>query len=508
MLDIFRCFLQVSGMSPISFHLQHLSEQQILDNVEVILLGDDPLDQARYNELMTQHHYLKTDVLVGEQLRYIAVIEGQWLALLSWSAASKHLQFREKWVGWDDRQRRRRLAMIANNSRFLILPGVNYPNMASKVLALNCHALSAHWQKKYNHPILVVESFVDSQLFRGTCYKAQGWTLLGKTKGFERCRQDYYTEHKRPKQLWVREIHTDACQILCATKLPQHLQAVEDKVIPLPTHSTKELGNLLKMSREIPDWRGRKGRDYPLPTLVSIIVLATICGVVRGQRDLAAFAEKLTQPQLRALRSYYGKDKRYHAPKETTFQRILAGLDPVAFEKVLRTWEIKVRGIEADLGEDTLIAIDGKTQRGSDPEVGDKLKPQIVSALSLPSTHVLGSVLVEKKTNEIPAARELLEKIGPQDGKTMMLDALHSNQQSMRQIYQDNGADYLMPVKGNHPGLQQRAGEQIQPPPKPKTNNIEPSAPAFEIDLNTVGFSPRGIRLTEDPTDAVRYSRK
>jgi len=494
-------------MPKTSFHLPNLKEQQILDRVEVILLGDDPLDRARYKELMSQHHYLKSDSLVGEQLRYVAVVEGQWLALLSWSAASKHLRHREEWIGWDDSQRRRRLALLANNSRYLILPGVNYPNMASKVLALNSSRLSSDWKKKYNHPILAVESFVDSQLFRGTCYKAQGWQQLGETKGFERTQQDYYTEHKRPKQLWVRELKPNACKTLSAEQLPSELQPVEDKMIPLTKHSAKELGNLRIMCREIPDWRGLKGRDYPLPSLIAIIILATISGVVRGQRDLAAFAAKLTQAQLRALRTYYGNDKRYHAPKETTFYRILTQLDPVAFEKVLRAWEIKTRGIEKELGEDTLVAIDGKTQRGSDPESSDRMKPQIVSALSLPSTHVLGSVLVEKKSNEIPAARDLLEKIGPQDGKTIMLDALHSNQQTIRQIHQDNGADYIMPVKANHSGLQKLASEQIQPPPKPNTNETT-TEPEFEIDVASVGFSPKGIKLAEHTTEAVRYRRK
>jgi|GEM_PF-5200039 len=125
-------------------------------------------------------------------------------------------------------------------------------------------------------------------------------------------------------------------------------------MIPLTKHSAKELGNLRIMCREIPDWICLKGRDYPLPSLIAIIILATISGVVRGQRDLAAFAAKLTQAQLRALRTYYGKDKRYHAPKETTFYRILTQLDPVAFEKVLSPDE-EAKGSAKDLEEDEKI---------------------------------------------------------------------------------------------------------------------------------------------------------
>ena len=198
---------------------------QMLEQVTVRLLEPDEQERCRYGELMRRHHYLKGDTLVGEQLRYVAEVDDQWVALLSWSAAAYHLRDREEWIGWNAQQRRRRLALVVNNARFLILPKVDCPNLASRVLALCTARLSADWQQAYDHPVLAVESFVDSQLFRGTCYKAQGWQLLGQTKGFERSRQDYYTEHERPKQLWVRELHPEARRLLCAARLPAALQA-------------------------------------------------------------------------------------------------------------------------------------------------------------------------------------------------------------------------------------------------------------------------------------------
>lgn len=99
------------------------SEQAILDRVEVTLLGEDAAQLARYDALMEAHHCLHNRQLVGERLRYVAVFDGQWLALLSWSAAAYHLKDRDAWVGWSVPQRRRRLALFANNSRFAILPG-------------------------------------------------------------------------------------------------------------------------------------------------------------------------------------------------------------------------------------------------------------------------------------------------------------------------------------------------------------------------------------------------
>ncbi|MCF6311348.1 MAG: ISAs1 family transposase [Verrucomicrobiales bacterium] len=474
-----------------------LTEQQILDQVEIRLLDDNTEDRATYKKLINQHHYLQSDVLVGEQLRYVAVVDGQWVALLSWNAAAQHLRDREKWIGWSHQQRRRRLAFIANNSRFLILPHIKCPNLASRVLALCTSRLSSDWQQAYGHLILAVESFVDSQLFRGTCYKAQGWTLLGQTQGFERNSQDYYVEHNRPKQLWMRQLDSKACHLLSSEILPSELQPTEDKVIPRSDATVKEIRDLWQLCREVPEWRKRKGRDYPLPCLLSIMVLATMSGIIRGQRDLAAFAAKLTQAQLRALRSYPGKDGRYHAPKETTFQRVLAAVDAKSFQEVLQKWEMHQLG-KQDLKNDELIAIDGKAQRGSTPHVADEQKSQLVSALSLPSRRVLATVAVEKKSNEIPAARELLTDIGELDGKLVMLDALHTNQKTLRQIYQENGADYLVPVKGNHAGLEKLAAA-----------HISTTLPQQENDPQESGFPPLDATDTAPPsTPAVRYRRK
>ena len=464
------------GMAKVSFRIPGLNESQMLERVKVRLLDPDGEDRTRYRELMERHHYLKSDVLVGEQLRYVAEIDGQWLALLSWSAAARHLKDREQWLGWTDSQRRRRLALLANNARFLILPGVDCPNLASRLLALNGHRLSDDWQQRYGHPILIVESFVDSQLFRGTSYKAQGWTLLGQTQGYERSRQDYYTAHGRPKQLWVRPLHPEALHWLAADTLPAALQPVEDAVIPRCEATTNDLRDLRQLCRQVPEWRCRKGRDYPLACLLAIMVMATLSGIIRGQRDLAAFAAKLTQRQLRALHSYRKRDGTYDYPKETTFQRILAQLDADAFERVLLQWEDRLLG-NPPSSTDPLIAIDGKAQRGSTPHVKDEQKAQLVSAVSLPGGRVRGTVLVEQKSNEIPAARQLLQKLGPLDGQIVMLDALHSNQETIRQIVQENGADYLLPVKGNHSGLEARAAACLPDPPPPPAKVITTPPP-------------------------------
>jgi hypothetical protein len=191
----------------------------ILDALEVQCL-DTPDPIQDWNRLVCEHHYLENANLVGEQLRYVVTYQGQWVALVGWSAAAFHLKDREQWLRWSPLQRRGRLHLVAQNSRFVVLVDrTHWPNLATRSLALVTPRLSQDWQQAYGHPIAAVESFVDSQLFRGTAYKASNWTLLGKTDGFQRVAEDFYTRHDRPKQLWVKSPVADAPALLSAEGL-------------------------------------------------------------------------------------------------------------------------------------------------------------------------------------------------------------------------------------------------------------------------------------------------
>src|SRR6266581_1408144 len=129
--------------------LPKTEEPAILDQLETqwLVLAQQV---ERWNQLVCEHHYLANANLVGEQLRYVVTFQGQWLALLGWSAAAFHLKDREAWVGWSNLQRRSRLHLVAQNSRFVILPDrSHWPNLASRALALVCHRLSADWRQAY-----------------------------------------------------------------------------------------------------------------------------------------------------------------------------------------------------------------------------------------------------------------------------------------------------------------------------------------------------------------------
>lgn len=131
---------------------------------------------------MERYHYLGDRPIVGEHL-YAALLEGELVALLGWAAAAFRAPLREAYVGWDEATKRRRLHLVANNIRFLILPWIRVRHLASKVLAMNLRRLSADWQKVWTHPVLLAETFVDTTRYRGTCYRAANWVCLGETAG-------------------------------------------------------------------------------------------------------------------------------------------------------------------------------------------------------------------------------------------------------------------------------------------------------------------------------------
>src|SRR6266511_2466804 len=197
-------------------------EPKLLSDVSVRLIEES--ERASFDERLSREHYLKNATVVGQALRYVAQYEGQWLALLVFSSAAFHLKPRDRWLHWSARQVAQRRHLIAQNQRFLVLaaPG-RWPNLASRVLKLTCDRLAQDWQQHFGHPVLAVETFVDPQRFRGTCYKAAGWERLGATQGSQRDWQDFYTDTQHPKEIWVRPLGAWALEQLRAPELPAAL---------------------------------------------------------------------------------------------------------------------------------------------------------------------------------------------------------------------------------------------------------------------------------------------
>lgn len=175
--------------TPLAMTLRELGPIQIQP---VRRTPDEPL----FNSLMEHHHYLAYEQPVGEHLKYLVGAQGRPIACLAWSSAPRHLGSRDRYIGWSAEERRRNLHFIAYNTRFLILPWVQVPHLASHILAKVTRALSDDWNRMYGHPVYFAETFIDPGRFRGTCYRAANWQLLGLTTG--RGKDDHTNKPNRP----------------------------------------------------------------------------------------------------------------------------------------------------------------------------------------------------------------------------------------------------------------------------------------------------------------------
>jgi hypothetical protein len=195
--------------TPIEGKLPDLQRIQIQ---QVRRTADEPL----FNSLMEHHHYLNYEQPVGEHLKYLVWAVDRPIACLAWSSAPRHIGSRDRYIGWSREARRRNIGLIAYNTRFLILPWVRVPHLASHLLSRMAARVSADWEQMYGHPIYFLETFVDPERFRGTCYRAANWVWLGRTTG--RGRNDHTNRVNRPiKDVLGYPLHRRFRQLLSET---------------------------------------------------------------------------------------------------------------------------------------------------------------------------------------------------------------------------------------------------------------------------------------------------
>ena len=284
---------------------------------------------------------------------------------------------------------------------------------------------------------------MDPVLFRGTSYKVSGWQRLGQTKGYSRVRREYYTEHETPKELYVKELRRDARRLLSSDPMPAPWHSGElEKKVRCRTNAS-ELKTVREHFQAVTDYRTGTNWTYTLSGLLTLVFCAVLSGVSRGQRDLAEYCEDLSQGQLRALGFRRNrKSGRIPHPKETTFFRLLSKTDPEELQRVLLDC---LNSLLGEASEPSVIIIDGKALKSSQGV-------QLVSAFDGETGRWLGSETIEDKSNEIPAARTLIERCELDDA-LVLTDALHTQTLSARDIVQNCGGDYLMTVKANQKGL-------------------------------------------------------
>ncbi len=397
-----------------------------------------PEERPQWRHLLAAHHYLGYAHPVGETLCYVATYAGQWVALLGWGAAALKCQARDAWIGWEGARRARRLHLVANNVRFLLLPDPPCPHLASQVLGQTVRRLSADWQVRYGHPILLAETFVDPARFRGTCYRAAGWVAVGLTKGYGR-RHTGYHAHGAPKQVFVRPLRPDAARQLAAPFPPpsEEGRAMLD-VNRLPLEGA---GGLCEVLRTLPDPRKRRGVRHAVGSILALAACACLGGA-RSFEAIAQWAAELAPDGLRRVGC-----RRPRPPSEPTFRRVLQRVDAAAFDRAVGAW-VAAQGPLAGQA----IAVDGKPVRGA--RAGAQPAPHLLSAVLHATGLVLAQQAVGEKTNEIPCVPPLLAGLDL-TGAVVTLDALHTQTETARHLVEDKHADYVLTAKDNQPTLKE-----------------------------------------------------
>lgn len=315
-------------------------------------------EEARYQEQMALHHYLGGLPKIGETVWYVATWRDQWVAQLSISAAALKCGVRDRWIGWDFRSQYGRLKLIANNSRFLILPEWHRPNIGSRVLSLTERRVGVDWQTRFGHPLLLLETFVDPRRFYGGVYRAANWIELGLTQGYRRTKDGYSAEADAPKRVFVRPLcRNPQGQLTLPSRA--HLQLTGVPKIMLNAEQMRLLPQCFTM---IPDPRRAHGIRHRLPVVLGIAVGATLCGM-RGYKAISDWADALGQK----ARERFGcrcENERYVVPSEFVIRDCLVRIEADALDRALNAWN------QAWGKQDEALAMDGKTMKNAIDEAG------------------------------------------------------------------------------------------------------------------------------------------
>jgi hypothetical protein len=325
---------------------------------EVLVRPVRPFEEQRYQAQMQEHHYLGSLPKIGETLWYIASWHDEWASLLSFSAAAWKCRARDRWIGWSFRHQYDRLKLLANNSRFLILPEWHVPNLASRILSLCEKRLPGDWQENFGHPLVLLETFVDPQRFQGTVYKAANWLHVGETKGFRRTPQGYSAKAHSPKMVFLKPLQRDARAVLSRAILDPPYRTGGHNIML----SAQQMESLPRFFREIPDPRRGQGRRHPLCTVLAIAAGAVLCGM-RGYRAISDWAQSLG-PKARERFDCRREKGRYLVPSEYVIRDVLIRVNPVDLDRALQRWN-KTYG-----DQDESLAIDGKTMCNAIDEQG------------------------------------------------------------------------------------------------------------------------------------------
>jgi len=428
--------------------------------VRILVIGAN--ERKRFDALMGQYHYLGESRPVGDAMRMVAEIDGEWAGLLMWGSACYRLKPRDEFIGWTSTQRAQRQKLVVQNRRFLLLAERGeHPNLASRILGAAVRGLPTLWFDLFGYKPLLAETFTDIEAFEGTCYRASGWQPLGKTKGYSRDRADFYVPNDRPKKLWVRELRRNAAGLLGAMELPEECckgaASDADGVLPL---QKKQIESLHEALCKVPDPRARN-RSFHIGSILTIVAMAIFSGH-QNLVQIVRFANRLRNDQRKELGlPRFSPDSSYRkVPSYKVFYNLLRKIDIDVFALCLSRWLAEHSGTLP-----TALALDGKFIRNTvgvvclvDHENG---VPRAMARASKKEG--------EGKDCEIKAAQRMISNQTDLSNTLTTADALHAQRQTARTIVA-KGGEFILQAKDNQKTVHNLA--------KKLTKDISPLLPA------------------------------
>jgi hypothetical protein len=402
-------------------------------------MGNERLGWRTY---MERYHYLGDPHLVGESLRYVAVLDTAVVGLLAWCTAALHNGPRDAYINWDASAKRRNLYLVANNSRFLML--IRQPNLASRILGANLRRLSSDWEAHYGHPILLVETFVDNSRFRGICYRASNWKHVGETRGWSKRGSDYRF-HGQTKAVFIYPLCRNTVRRLSTTPeepMAYEVRGQEAVQIDVEALDLKGKDGLFEVLKTVFDLRKARGKRHSMRYVLAISICATLAGA-KSFAAIAEWADDQSRETLMRLGAKYGRP-----PSKRTIRRVLTQVNVEEIDEKTGCWVAK----QTQLKSGDALAIDGKTLRGSSD--GDKQAVHLLSAIMHGEGTTVAQTPVPGKTNEITCVEPLLKNVEI-EGAVITADALLTQTKIANYIVDERKADYVFTAKGNQPTLQQ-----------------------------------------------------
>ena len=418
----------------------HKSPAECLGALE-ISAAHSALEWRQAKAALGREHGLGAGREAGDRLCQLVRQDGRLVAVLVWCAAAWHLKARDETVGWDAVTRSKRLKLVVQLRRFLVLEATRRPNLASQCLGAGLRELVGQWEVQHGYRPLLAESFSDPESHAGTVYKATNWVQAGLTKGYAQDHTDFYVPNGRPKKLWLKELAPHACVLMCARELPQACQGAEgDGGGVRSPLKVDQLTSLRDAFRQVPDPRSATSRRHPLAALLGLLAL----GLMMGARDVLDIWRKvagLSQRQRQALGLCVREKQsgRLTMPGYDALNDLLGAIDPAAYARGLTAY------LQAHAGLlPRSLALDGKS-------VGDGRCGMIVTLCRHEDGRPVAMTVArgKKADSEVSEGRALLAD--PQVELVNALvtaDPLHNKADTVRVIL-EKGGDYLIGTKAN-----------------------------------------------------------